>query len=190
MLYVGNVIVNRVVADCTDFNKLRTIEQVIFHVQGGNYSFEAVQKGKYFIKKARDSERRLAKRNLEHWRDHPAKYALWYFNPLVRVPQHGTTNLLRVNLNNIVFTNQPLEHATVFIEDDKQSRHHPETGWCLLFSLKALFKFFQNRSYIIEMMFYYKCYERRDLVGKAFEIKSDARNCFCGNYLGVSLADL
>src|SRR6478609_4860868 len=40
MLYVGNVIVNRAVADCTDFNALRTVEQVIFHVQGGNYSFE------------------------------------------------------------------------------------------------------------------------------------------------------
>ncbi len=32
MLYVGNVIVNRVVADCTDFNELRSVEDVIFHV--------------------------------------------------------------------------------------------------------------------------------------------------------------
>ena len=39
MLYVGNVIVNRVVADCPDFKDLRTIEQVIFQVQGGNYLF-------------------------------------------------------------------------------------------------------------------------------------------------------
>ena len=81
MLYLGNVIVNRVVADCTGINELRTIEQVIFHVQEGNYSFEAVQKGNVFYQRARDSERRLAKRNLEHWRDHQAKYALWYFNP-------------------------------------------------------------------------------------------------------------
>ena len=81
MLYVGNVIVNRVVADCTDFNELRTIRDVIFHVQGGNYSFEAVQKGNVFYQRARESERRLARQNLEHWREHPAKYALWYFNP-------------------------------------------------------------------------------------------------------------
>ena len=65
MLYVGNVIVNRVVADCPDFKDLRTIEQVIFQVQGGNYSFEAVQKGNVFYQRARDSERRLAKQNLE-----------------------------------------------------------------------------------------------------------------------------
>ena len=34
MLYVGNVIVNRVVADCLDFRDVRTVEQVIFQVQG------------------------------------------------------------------------------------------------------------------------------------------------------------
>ena len=45
MLYVGNVIVNRVIADCPDFRDLRSIEDVIYQVQGGNYSFEAVQKG-------------------------------------------------------------------------------------------------------------------------------------------------
>ncbi|MDQ0214094.1 spore germination cell wall hydrolase CwlJ-like protein [Oikeobacillus pervagus] len=65
MLYVGNVIVNRVVADCTDFKKLRTIKDVIFHVQGGNYSFEAVQKGNVFYQRARESERRLARKNLD-----------------------------------------------------------------------------------------------------------------------------
>jgi N-acetylmuramoyl-L-alanine amidase len=81
MLYVGNVIVNRVVADCPDFKHLTTIHDVIFHVQGGNYSFEAVQKGNVFYQRARSVEKRLAKQNLNYWRDHPAKYALWYFNP-------------------------------------------------------------------------------------------------------------
>ncbi|KLV28413.1 cell wall hydrolase [Niallia circulans] len=81
MLYVGNVIVNRVVGDCLDFKDLRTVEQVIFHVQGGNYSFEAVQKGNVFYQRARESERRLALQNVKYWRDHPAKFALWYFNP-------------------------------------------------------------------------------------------------------------
>lgn len=38
---------------------------------------------------------------------------------LVRVLQHGTANLLQVNLKNIVFMNQRLEHVQVFIEDDK-----------------------------------------------------------------------
>jgi len=86
MLYVGNVIVNRVVADCTDFTDLRNIEDVIFQVQGGNYSFEAVQKGNVFYQRAREAERRLAEKNLTHWREHPAKYALWYFNPYAPCP--------------------------------------------------------------------------------------------------------
>lgn len=81
MLYVGNVIVNRVIADCPDFADLRTIEDVIYQVQGGNYSFEAVQKGNLFYERARPTEKRLAKQVLDYWRDHPAKYALWYFNP-------------------------------------------------------------------------------------------------------------
>ena len=32
--------------------------------------------------------------------------------------QHGTTNLLLVNLKNIVFMNQKLEHVIVFIADE------------------------------------------------------------------------
>ncbi|WP_313894148.1 cell wall hydrolase [Psychrobacillus sp.] len=86
MLYVGNVIVNRANADCLDFQDVRTIEDVIFQVQGGNYSFEAVQKGNLFYERARSVEKKLAKKALDHWRDHPAKYALWYFNPYAPCP--------------------------------------------------------------------------------------------------------
>jgi len=81
MLYVGNVIVNRALADCLDFKDVRTINDVIFHIQGNNYSFEAVQKGNLFYQRARDVEKRLAKKTLDSWRQHPGKYALWYFNP-------------------------------------------------------------------------------------------------------------
>ena len=86
MLYVGNVIVNRLVANCLDFKGLRTVNQVIFQVQGGNFSFEAVQKGNVFYQRARTSEKRLAQQNLDYWRDHPAKFALWYFNPHAPCP--------------------------------------------------------------------------------------------------------
>ncbi len=86
MLYVGNVIVNRAKADCLDFRDVRTIPQVIFQVQGNNYSFEAVQKGNVFYNRARSVEKRLARQNLEYWREHPAKYALWYFNPYAPCP--------------------------------------------------------------------------------------------------------
>ena len=86
MLYVGNVVVNRAVANCLDFKDVRTIEQVVYQVQGGNYSFEAVQKGNLFYQRARPQEKRLAKQNLDYWRDQPATYALWYFNPYAPCP--------------------------------------------------------------------------------------------------------
>ncbi len=86
MLYVGNVIVNRAIADCLDFKEVRTIPQVIYQVQGGNYSFEAVQKGNVFYNRARGVEKRLAKKTLDFWREHPAKFALWYFNPYAPCP--------------------------------------------------------------------------------------------------------
>ncbi|UXH46568.1 cell wall hydrolase [Rossellomorea vietnamensis] len=86
MLYVGNVIVNRAKAECLDFKQVRTIRQVIFQVQGGNYSFEAVQKGNLFYNRARSVEKKLAKKNLDYWAQHPAKFALWYFNPYAPCP--------------------------------------------------------------------------------------------------------
>lgn len=61
MLMVGNVIVNRTVVDCLDFKDVRTIRDVIFQVQGENYSFEAVQKGNLFYNPAREVERKLAR---------------------------------------------------------------------------------------------------------------------------------
>ncbi|MFB1082349.1 cell wall hydrolase [Jeotgalibacillus sp. JSM ZJ347] len=86
MLMVGNVIVNRAAADCLDFRDVRTINDVIFQIQGGNYSFEAVQKGNLFYSPARDLERDLARQVLKSWRQHPSKYALWYFNPYAPCP--------------------------------------------------------------------------------------------------------
>jgi N-acetylmuramoyl-L-alanine amidase len=86
MLMVGNVIVNRAAADCLDFVDVRTIRDVIYQVQGGNYSFEAVQKGNVFYNRARSVEKRLAKQNLDYWREHPSKYSLWYFNPYAPCP--------------------------------------------------------------------------------------------------------
>ncbi|WP_047983383.1 cell wall hydrolase [Ornithinibacillus californiensis] len=86
MLMVGNVIVNRAVADCLDFKDVRTIRDVIFQVQGGNYSFEAVQKGNMFYMPAREAERKLARDVVKFWRQHPAKFSLWYFNPYAPCP--------------------------------------------------------------------------------------------------------
>lgn len=85
MLLVGNVAVNRAKADCLDFKDVRTVHQVIYQVQGGNYSFECVQKG-YFYQAPRSQEKRLAKQVLDSWREHPSKFSLWYFNPYASCP--------------------------------------------------------------------------------------------------------
>ncbi|KYD05606.1 hypothetical protein B4102_3155 [Heyndrickxia sporothermodurans] len=50
MLYVGNVIVNRAVADCADFKDVRTIKDVIFQIQGGITPLKLCKKAICFIK--------------------------------------------------------------------------------------------------------------------------------------------
>jgi N-acetylmuramoyl-L-alanine amidase len=76
MLLVGNVGINRIRANCSDFRGIRTIPQMIFQP----HAFEAVQHG-YFYQRARENERRLARRTIRGERYWPAKFSLWYFRP-------------------------------------------------------------------------------------------------------------
>jgi N-acetylmuramoyl-L-alanine amidase len=82
MLMVGNVGINRIRANCSDFKGLRTIEQMIYQP----HAFEATKKG-YFYQKPRESERRLARRAVAGERIWPAKFSLWYFRPEGDCPQ-------------------------------------------------------------------------------------------------------
>ncbi|MDF2958881.1 MAG: cell wall hydrolase [Paenibacillus sp.] len=82
MLHVGSVGVNRIRANCSDFKNLRTIEQMIYQP----HAFEAVQHG-YFYQKARDREKRLARRSVNGERHWPAEFSLWYFRPPGECPQ-------------------------------------------------------------------------------------------------------
>lgn len=77
MLLVGNVGVNRVLADCLDFGDIRDINRMVFQNPGG---FEATQKG-YFYQRARQSEIRLAQRVINGERFWPASNSLWFFRP-------------------------------------------------------------------------------------------------------------
>lgn len=77
MLMVGNVGVNRVLADCLDFIDIRTIPQMVFQSPGG---FEATQKG-YFYQRAREIDKELARQVMMGKRYHPATNALWFFMP-------------------------------------------------------------------------------------------------------------
>jgi len=77
MLLVGNVGVNRVRVDCSDFKNIRTLNQMIYQSPGG---FEAVQKP-YFYQKARERDKRIARRAVNGERAWPGKFSLWYFRP-------------------------------------------------------------------------------------------------------------
>ncbi|GIO26807.1 cell wall hydrolase [Ornithinibacillus bavariensis] len=82
MLMVGNVGVNRILANCLDFKDIRTMNQMVFQNPGG---FEATQKG-YFYQRARESEKRLARRTINGERFHPATNSLWFFKPQGNCP--------------------------------------------------------------------------------------------------------
>lgn len=77
MLMVGNVGINRVIANCLDFISVRTISDMVFQSPGG---FEATQKG-YFYQRAREIDKRLARRVINGERFHPATNSLWFFMP-------------------------------------------------------------------------------------------------------------
>ncbi|QQE73375.1 cell wall hydrolase [Brevibacillus composti] len=82
MLMVGNVGVNRILSNCLDFRGIRTMRQMVFQSPGG---YEAVHKS-YFYQRARDKERRLARRVIKGERQHPASNALWFFRPSGNCP--------------------------------------------------------------------------------------------------------
>lgn len=76
MMLVGNVGINRIRANCSDFKGLKTIPQMVYQP----HAFEATTKG-YFYQRARESEKRLARRAVKGESQWPAKYSLWYFRP-------------------------------------------------------------------------------------------------------------
>lgn len=77
MLLVGNVGVNRVLADCLDFRDIRNLEDMVFQRPGG---FEATTKS-YFYQRAREMDRKLARRVINGERFNPGERSLWFFMP-------------------------------------------------------------------------------------------------------------
>ena len=76
MLMVGNVGINRVLANCLDFKNIRTIKQMVFQRPGG---FEATLNS-YFYQAARSVDIRLAKRAINGEKFYPASKALWFYS--------------------------------------------------------------------------------------------------------------
>ncbi|OXM82396.1 cell wall hydrolase [Paenibacillus rigui] len=76
MMLVGNVGINRIRANCSDFKGLRTIPQMVYQP----HAFEATTHG-YFYQSAREREKRLAQRAINGERSWPGEFSLWYFKP-------------------------------------------------------------------------------------------------------------
>lgn len=77
MLMVGNVIVNRAIADCLTFKEVDTITKVVFQSPGG---FAGVTSD-LFYSSATTKEKELAERVLKGEYYYPATNALWFYAP-------------------------------------------------------------------------------------------------------------
>ena len=77
MLMVGNVGINRVIANCLDFKNTRSIYDMIYQSPGG---FSGINSA-LFQSSATTNEKNLAKRVIRGEYFHPATNALWFYSP-------------------------------------------------------------------------------------------------------------
>ena len=77
MLMVGNVVINRALANCLTFKNLSTISEVIYQNPGG---FSGVDSPLFFSNPT-TIEKNLADRVIKGEYYHPATHALWFYAP-------------------------------------------------------------------------------------------------------------
>lgn len=77
MLMVGNVIVNRDIANCYTFKDIRSIYDVIYQSPGG---FSGINSS-LFYSASTTTEKELAERCLKGEYYYPATHALWFYAP-------------------------------------------------------------------------------------------------------------
>lgn len=77
MLMVGNVGINRVIANCLDFVNTRTIYDMVYQSPGG---FSGPNSA-LFQSSSTTAEKNLAKRVIRGEYFHPATNALWFYSP-------------------------------------------------------------------------------------------------------------
>lgn len=76
MLMVGNVVINRVIADCLTFKKIKTISDAVYQKN----QFVGTT-GSLFQAKPTTYEKNLAKRVLNGEYYFPATHSLWFYAP-------------------------------------------------------------------------------------------------------------
>ncbi len=77
MLMVGNVVINRGIANCLTFKNIRSISDVIFQSPGGFTGKDSP----LFFSNPTTTERNLADLVIEGKYFHPATHALWFYAP-------------------------------------------------------------------------------------------------------------
>ena len=77
MLMVGNVVVNRALADCLTFKNITSLNDAIYQNPGGFSGIESP----LFFSNPTTNERELANRVLKGEYYHPATNALWFYAP-------------------------------------------------------------------------------------------------------------
>lgn len=78
MLMVGNVGINRIIANCLDFTGIRTIEEMLYQTPGG---FSGTN-SPLFFGSATTKERELAERVIRGEDFYPATHCLWFYAPV------------------------------------------------------------------------------------------------------------
>lgn len=114
MLMVGNVIVNRAIANCLDFKNIRSISDVVYQNPGG---FVGTNSQLFNSGGATSKEKELAKRVLKGEYYYPATNALWFYGPKKEknVKELGLVKEILVDIKAIVFMLLTLEYATNYI---------------------------------------------------------------------------
>lgn len=77
MLMVGNVAVNRIIADCLDFLAIRDVQDMVYQTPGGFSGKDSP----LFFGTATTKEKELAERVLRGEDYYPATHALWFYAP-------------------------------------------------------------------------------------------------------------
>ncbi|NLA33870.1 MAG: cell wall hydrolase [Tenericutes bacterium] len=77
MLMVGNVVVNRILANCLTFKDINTVTEAIFQSPGGFVGTTSP----LFLNSATTYEKSLAEKVLNGQYFYPATHALWFYAP-------------------------------------------------------------------------------------------------------------
>ncbi|MEG2621143.1 MAG: cell wall hydrolase [Bacilli bacterium] len=77
MLMVGNVGINRIIANCLDFKNIRSITDMVYQSPGG---FSGTNSS-LFYGSSTTLEKNLAQRVIRGEYYHPATNALWFYSP-------------------------------------------------------------------------------------------------------------